>query len=432
MTGTGLGAPARGGALATGADAGAAATIPGDDVLADVLELDLADARLYASERPERIWRTMRAAGVPLRMTGLREHWAVTRYRQVREVLGHSHLLSSEKGMRLGEKATDDRAGEAAGGKSMLVTDDPAHAQMRKALESAFTPRQIRRLASGTQALARRLVAEAAAQPSVDFVAAVAIPLLTTVACELMGIPERDRAEVAALTSTAFSGSGYATATAQITAHVRLLEYCAELLASKRRDPGEDLATLLAQAQLDSRPVRRDVAIMNCHDFVMGGNASARFILTSIPMTLVHHRSFWARLRTGEVDPSAATEELLRFEAPVNHIMRTLLDDLDIAGARMRRGELVTLWLRSANRDEDMFDDPDTIRPGRPHTHLSFGHGPHYCIAANLARLELQSLVRALAELVSDAELSGTPQRMESSFLRGYRSVPVTLRPRAG
>jgi cytochrome P450 len=287
-------------------------------------------------------------------------------------------------------------------------------------------------LSASTDALARRLVAEAAAEPSVDFVTSVATPLLTTVACDLLGVPDTDRPHVASLTSTAFSGSGYATAAAQIAAHVELLEYCATLLASKRRNPGDDVATLLARAQMHGRPVRPEVAIMNCHDFILGGNASARLILTSIPVTLVRHRPFWTSLRAGTGDFDAATEELLRFEAPVNHLMRTLTGDLEVAGVRMRPGELVTLWLRSANRDEDVFDDADTMRAtGRRHAHLTFGHGPHYCIAAYLARVEIGSLVRALVELVDDAELSGTPQRMESNFLRGYRSVPVALHRRS-
>ncbi|MFC0527574.1 cytochrome P450 [Phytohabitans kaempferiae] len=422
-TEAGLGAPAR-----------PDGTVHADDVLAEVLKVDLADPRLYATDRPERIWRTMRGAGLPLRMPGPREHWAVTRYRQVRDVLGQSHLLSSERGMRLGEKASDGQAGEAAGGMSMLVTDDPAHGEMRKALESAFTPRQMRRLAGGTEALARRLVVEAAAQPSVDFVASVATPLLTTVACDLLGVPESDRPHVASLTSTAFSGSGHATAsaTAQIGAHTQLLEYCAELIASKRRAPGDDVASLLAQARMNGRPMPTHIAVMNCHDFILGGNASARFILTSIPVTLVRHRPFWTELRTGRADFDVATEELLRFEAPVNHLMRTLTGDVEVEGVRMRAGELVTLWLRSANRDADIFDDPDTMRAtGRRHAHLTFGHGPHYCIAAYLARLEIRSLIRALAEEVADAELSAPPRRMESNFLRGYRAVPVALRPRA-
>lgn len=401
-----------------------------DDVLEYVVGLDLADPTLYTGERPERIWRTMRRAGRPIRLTGMREHWAVTGYEQVREIFRASQHLSSRRGMRLGEKPTDTAAGDASGGLSMLVSDDPVHAQMRRALESAFAPRRLRQLTDGTRALARRMVADAAAQPSVDFVTSVATPLLTTVACDLLGIPGPDRPRIAELSQTAFGGSD-ATAIAQITAHLELLEYCGELLASKRRTPGDDLATLLTQAEVDGAPMAREAAIMNCHDFLLGGNASARYLLTAIPMTLVQHRPFWTQLRAGEGDVDVATEELLRFEAPANHVMRTLLDDLRVGGVTMRQGELVTLWLRSANRDAAVFDDPDQLRlTPRGHPHLSFGHGPHYCIAAYLARLEISSLVHALTDLVGEAELAGEPRRMASNFLRGYRSVPIALHPR--
>jgi cytochrome P450 len=399
-----------------------------DDILDQVITVDLADPKLYAGERPERLWATMRRAGTPLLMTGLREHWAVTRYEQVREVFRASHQLSSQKGIRLGEKPSDIVAGEASGGTSMLVADDPAHTRMRRALESAFSPRSLRRLTDSTHALARSLVSDAVAQPSVDFVESVVTPLLTTVACDLLGIPEGDRPRLAELSQMAFSGAGYATATAQITAHVELLAYCDELLTGKQRRPGDDLATTLAQAQLEGGAMSRSAAIMNCHDFILGGNASARYVLTAIPMTMVRQRPFWTLLRAGDADFDVATEELLRYEAPVNHVMRSLLGDLEVGGVTMRRGDLVTLWLRSANRDADVFDDPERMRlspRGRPH--LSFGLGPHYCIAAYLGRLEISSLLRALAELVGDAELAGEPRRMESSFLRGYRWVPLAL-----
>lgn len=399
-----------------------------DDDLEQVLALDLSDPSLYATERPERIWRTMRQAGVPLHLTGWRSHWAVTRYQQVKQVLRHSKLLSSEQGMRLGEKATDGAAGAAAGGQSMLVTDDPGHAHMRRILEPAFTPKAVRRLAANTGAHAHRLVSEAIAQPTVDFVESLVAPLLTTVSCDLVGVPHADRDSVAHLCQSAFSGAGYATASNQISAHVELLAYCDELILSKRRHPDDDAASALANARIDGAPLPRASAVMNCHDLLLGGNASARYVLTSIPLTMLSQRQFWDELRAGGVDFDAASREVLRCETPVNHIMRTLLDDLEIAGVRMRRGELVTLWLRSANRDEEVFDRPEEMRLGVPrHAHLSFGAGPHHCIAASVARLEIASLVRALAELVGDAELTAPPVRMESALLRGYRAVPISL-----
>ena len=396
------------------------------DAVADPVTEDIADPRLYAGERPEEIWRAMRGAGRPLRMGGVREHWAVTRYQQVRRTLRHSDRLSSEKGHRLGEKPTDALAGEMSGGLSILVADDPAHARMRRVLEPAFSPRALRRLTASTRDLAHRLVRDAVAHEQVEFVEQVVTPLLSTVVCELLGIPDSDRPTIADVARRVFGGSGHTTATEQITAHVEVLGYCHELLAHKRRVPGEDVATLLAQAGRGT--FSPEAAVMNCHDLVVGGNASARYALTSVPMTLLTQPAFWARLRSGDADLDVATEELLRCETPVNHVMRCLLDDLEIAGTRMRGGELVTLWLRSANRDETVFDEPDVMRPeGRGLPQLSFGQGPHYCIAATLARLEISSLLRALAALVRGAELAGQPIRLESNLLRGYRSVPMRL-----
>ncbi len=409
------------------------ATRPDVDLadLDQVLALDLADPALYATDRPERIWRTMRRSGTPVLVTARRRHWAVTRYQQVREVLRRSEVLSSEQGMRLGEKASDVAAGAAAGGRSVLVSDDPAHARVRRVLEPAFTPKAVRRLAEGTRGLADRLVSEAIARPSVDFVEALVAPLLTTVSCDLVGVPEADREALARLSQRAFCGSGDATASTQISAHVELLAYCDELVLAKRRRPGDDVASILATAQVDGAPIPRSAAVMNCHDLILGGNASARYALTSVPLTMLHQRPFWDTLRAGGADVDAAVRELLRCEAPVNHIMRTLLDDLEVGGVRIPRGELVTLWLRSANRDEEVFAHPDEMRLDLPRrAHLAFGAGPHHCLAANLARLEISALLCALADRVGDVEPTGPAVRMESDFLRGYREVPVSLSPR--
>lgn len=404
------------------------ATPLNDDVLDSAIKVDMTDPKFYSGERPERVWRTLRKGGKPVRSGGLREHWAITRYRQIEEIYRNPRLVSSEQGMHLGEKATDDRAGAAAGGMSLLVTDDPAHAEMRKALASAFTPRLMRRLTDSTQAIARRLVREAAEQPSVDFVAAVGAPLPAIVICDLLGVPESDREQVVALTQAAFSGSGYATSQTQMAAHAALFGYCHELLADKRRHPGDDITTVLANATMYGKPMDPDVAVMNCHDLIAGGNETARHASSSAARTMVTHPDAWAELRDGSADIDSATEEILRFEAPVNHVMRVLLDDVEIGGVRMRRGEFVTLWLRSANRDEDVYDRPDELRFDRSgNQHLSFGLGTHYCIAAYLARIEVRAVMRALVEDVAEVEPAGVPQRLESNFFRGYRSVPLAL-----
>jgi len=394
-----------------------------DDVLDEARKVDLSDPRLYAGERPERIWRTLRRAGAPVWSPGLRDSWVVTRHAQIKEVLRNGQLLSSGKGNHLGEKATDVVASGAAAGMSLLVSDGPAHAEMRAVLGAAFTPRLMRRLAESTNELARRLVSEAADAAEVDFVRAVAAPVPAIVVCDLLGVPASDRDQVVGLTQAAFGGSGHVTAHAQMAAHAELFGYCDELIESKRRRPGDDVASVLAGA-----PMSRAHAVMNCHDLIAGGNETARHTSSAAAVTMVTDPRFWQDLRERSTDPDTATEELLRRETPVNHLLRVLLGDLRVAGVTMRRGDYVTLWVRSGNLDDDAFDAPEELRAGRrPNAHLSFGQGAHYCIAAMLARIEVGAIVRALADLVAGAELRAAPARLESNFFRGYRSVPITL-----
>lgn len=398
----------------------------------DAAAADISDARLYATELPERIWRTLRRANKPIRSRGVREHWAVTRYRHITEVYQNGNRFSSELGMHLGEKATDDLAGPAAGGMSLLVTDAPAHTEMRKALGAAFTAKLMRQLVDSTADTARDLVTKAATGRPVDFVSAVAAPLPAIVVCDLLGVPERDRRRVVTLTQAAFSGSGYATSTAQLAAHAELFSYCDDLLSSKRKWPADDVATVLAHATMYGAPMSREIAVMNCHDLIAGGNETARHASSAAALTMVTHRPAWAGLRAGQGDLDRATEEILRFEAPVNHVMRVLREDVELGGVTMRRGEFVTLWLRSANRDEDVFERPDELWLDRtPNKHLSFGLGMHYCIAALLARIEVRSIIQALVDIVAGIELAGPPQRLESNFFRGYKTVPLALVPRS-
>jgi cytochrome P450 len=289
----------------------------------------------------------------------------------------------------------------------------------------------MRRLTQSTLDLARRLVIDALERGSVDFVEAVGAPLPAVVICDLLGVPEGDRAHVVGLTQAAFGGSGHTRSDAQLVAHTELFAYCDELIASKRRTPGEDVATVLASAYMYGAPLRREIAVMNCHDLIAGGNETARHTSSAAALTLVTERPFWTELRDGRADAEVATEEMLRHETPVNHMMRVLVEDVELAGVTMRAGEYVSFWVRSANRDEDVFDQPDEMRADRkPNPHLSFGLGAHYCIAALLARIEVGAVVRALVELVRDAELTGEPTRLESNFFRGYRSVPIALHPR--
>ncbi|SEP48401.1 cytochrome P450 [Amycolatopsis saalfeldensis] len=400
-----------------------------DEWLSAASEIDLADPLLYTGERPERIWRTLRSAGEPLRAGGDPGYWVMTRYEDVAAVYRNGSLFSSEKGMQLGlDRSAAEAAAEAAAGRMLIVTDDPRHAEIRRAIGAAFTPKMLRRLEDRTTAVAHRLVAGAATGETIDFVEEVAARLPATVICELIGVPDADRDHVTETTQAAFGGAtGDPTAT-QVAAHAELFDYCDHLVTLKRREPADDVATALANATVEGTPMSQEVAVLNCHGLISGGNETTRHASSTTALTLLTAPDQWDLLRAGQVGPDDAAEELLRFSSPANHVLRVATRDQRIGSVTVSAGEYVTLWLGSANHDEDVFDAPDRLRFSRhPNRHVTFGLGSHFCLGAFLARMELRALVRALAEMGVTIEPRGVPHRLASNFLRGYTSMPLAL-----
>ncbi|HZB32284.1 MAG TPA: cytochrome P450 [Streptosporangiaceae bacterium] len=403
-----------------------------DDDLDEVLAVDLADPSLYGGERPEQVWRTLRRAGTPVRSQGEFPYWVLTRYAHIESVYHATGSFSSEKGMQLGvERSSALLAAEAAAGKMLIVSDDPAHAEIRKAIGSAFQPRMIRRLTDNTLAIARDLVAAAATGEPVDFVAEVSAKLPATVICDLLGVPPTDRQWISGVTQTAFGDPGPDHAATQVAAHTELFDYCDHLVNTKRREPGEDVATALTTATLGGRPMSQEVAVLNCHGLISGGNETTRHAGSAAALSMVTWPGQWELLRAGRASVDDAAEETLRFSSPANHVMRVATADHEVGGVTIRAGEFTTLWLGSANRDEDVFIRPDDLDfTRRPNRHLTFGLGGHFCLGAFLARMELRSLIQALLEQVDAVALAGEPQRLVSNFLRGYTRLPLTLEPR--
>ncbi|HEX6351915.1 cytochrome P450 [Actinophytocola sp.] len=386
------------------------------------VDVDLADSRLYASEEPERIWQDLRRAGGPVRAD--EGYWVLTRYAHVESVFRRTAAFSSEKGMQLGaDRTSAAMAAEAAAGKMLIVSDGAAHSEIRKAIGAAFTPKMIRRLTESTLAIARDLVESAATGEPVDFVAEVSAPLPATVICDLLGVPAADRAWISRVTQTAF---GDPDETEQVVAHAELFDYCDRLVRMKRDEPDDDVATALATATLGGQPMSQEVAVLNCHGLISGGNETTRHAGSFAALSTLTWPEQWELLRAGEVAVDHAAEEILRLSSPANHVMRMAVLDHEIGGETIRAGELVTLWLGSANRDEEVFEEPDSLRfARRPNRHLTFGLGVHFCLGAFLARLEVRSLISALAGF--SVELVGEPDRLVSNVLRGYSRVPVIL-----
>lgn len=407
--------------------------MPHSDLPSDILSMgDISDPKLYATDRPEEIWSAMRKFRKPLHLSGVRDHWALTCYGDVETVYRNGQYFSSERGMQLGnEQRRADLSALAAAGKSLVATDDPLHIEMRKPMGPSFSHQAIRKLDRRVHEMARELVLKAATGDVVDFVEMVAAPLPAMLISDIIGVPERDRSYVMRLTQQAFSDTGDDPSAAQLAANAGLFEYCDSLIKSKHDDPGDDVASALAYARLRGNPMGQEVAVLNCHDLFAAGNETTRHASAAAALSMVTHPQQWARLRDGTADVDGATDEVLRLEAPLSHVMRIALEDFNVGEVTIPQGEFVTLWLRSANRDQKVFDRPDDLLfTRRPNRHLTFGLNSHFCLGALLARLELSSTIKALLEIVTHVELGGTPARLASNFIRGYKSMPLSMTPR--
>lgn len=331
---------------------------------------------------------------------------------------------------------------------SMINMDGPAHARLRRVVVRAFSPRLLARLADGVRARAERIVDDVAAAGPQDFVAQVAQRLPVEVICDLLGIPERHRALVArhgdtlvAFADPEFTGipreyllrhgapgpRHVVPGSLRIVRAGHALVTLVDRLGRERlREPRDDLITTLVHADPDGeRLTPREVGTLFVL-LVLAGSETTRATLAHALRLLTAHpgqRALLLEDLDGRV--AGAVEEVVRHASPVIQFRRTAKHDGELGGHPVRAGQKVLLFYCSANRDEDVFADPDRFELTRsPNPHLGFGGpGPHYCLGANLARLEATTMLRALLTRFPDARAVGEPDLLLSSFTHGVKRM---------
>jgi cholest-4-en-3-one 26-monooxygenase len=357
--------------------------------------------------------------------------WVLSRYEDVRHVSKHPEIFSSAAGGTNIPTLDEDALGRMRA--IMLNMDPPQHRQFRGIVNKAFTPRMVRKLVPRVEALAKRILDRVAPKGECDFVDEVAAQMPMEVICEMVGIPEEDRREIYDLSNRliGFDDPDFRTSEEDgALAAAAIFVYAGKVAERARKHPGDDLATALLHAELDGQRLSE----LEFNSFFMllaiAGNETTRTVTVNGLLDLLQHPDQLQALRE---DPSlipSAVEEMLRFDPPVNYFRRTALRDTEIRGQAIREGDKVTLWYPSVNRDEEIFDDPERFEVRRdPNPHLSFGIGEHYCLGANLARMELRIIFREILERLHDVELSGPVRRLRSNFINGVKEMPVRFRP---
>jgi cytochrome P450 len=359
--------------------------------------------------------------------------WAVTRHADVVHVSRHPEIFSSYERLALFDEPPEEHL--ALQRLMMLNQDPPEHTRKRGIVNRGFTPRAIGALADHIREICRRLVAETVARgEQADFVRDLAAPLPLYVICELLGAPPEDREKIFTWSNTLIGGDDpefQRTPEEGQEAATQLYAYANELAADRRENPRDDIVTRLLQPDADGQVLDGDEFELFVMLLSVAGNETTRNAATGGMLALLEHPEQWARLRADRSLVRTAVDEIVRWVTPVNLFRRTAVRDTELGGRRIAEGDKVVVFYASANRDAAVFADPYSFDVGRdPNPHLGFGGGgPHFCLGAHLARLELSVLFETLLDAVPNIELGGNVRRLRSSFINGIKEMPVRVRP---
>ncbi len=328
-------------------------------------------------------------------------------------------------------QAQIDAAGDA--GRLMLMMDPPDHTRHRKLVNRGFTPKVIRSLEDHLRELSVRIIERAqSGDGTCDFVVDVAAELPLEAIAEFLGVPSEDRHKIFDWSNRMIGSEDpeYAVeAGDQLDAQIQMFVYAQALGEERRESPRDDIVSTLIHGEVDGDRLSE----MDFNQFFLllavAGNETTRNAMSHGMAAFLEHPDQYRMLVE---DPSlidGAVEEILRWASPVMFFRRNVTADLEYKGHQIREGDKVSLWYISANRDESVFDDPYTFDILRsPNPHIAFGGGgPHFCLGANLARMEIKVLFEELVRLAPTVEQLAPPERLRSNFINGIKHLPVRL-----
>jgi len=399
--------------------------------------IDLADLAHFQRGIPHEVFARLRR-DAPLHRNAGREDafWSLLRHDDVAAANRDSRRFSSgRRGIMLFDQTSLDGPDEP---RMMIEIDPPRHTRYRRLVNRGFTPRRVASLEPRMREIARRAVDDALAQRRFDFATQLANRLPVQVICELTGVPAADEAWVEAQSDRIQAGAargatGAGIATGEIA---ELCAYANRLADGRRRELADhrapdDILTALLVADVDGEALSASEFGLFFLLLAVAGNETTRSALSGAALAFARHPEQWTRLRAQPELLPAAIEEILRWTTPILYMARTAACDLEIRGEKIRAGERVVLWYASANFDEAVFPEPLRFDVARsPNEHVAFGGGgPHYCLGANLARLELRVMLGELLPRVADFRLAGPVVHAGSNFSNGIYSLPLEVTP---
>ena len=316
-----------------------------------------------------------------------------------------------------------------------LFRDPPDHTRLRSLVSKAFTPKVVESMRTGTERVVDELLDAALDAGRVDLLEAFAYPLPVRVICDLLGVPLEDQERFKVWSNALARGLDPdflltdEVIAARGEAAFQFSQYFFELLADRRRHPGDDLLSRLAQAEDGGTVLNEAEMLSTCILLLVAGHETTVNLIAGGTLALLEHPDQLERFRSDPAVQRTAIEEMLRFVSPVQLTGRALTEDCEFGGVEFAAGDFAMLLLASGNRDPDQFEDPERFDVTRsPNNHLGFGFGIHHCLGAPLARMEAQVALAALVRRAPDLALSGDGVTYKHNVvLRGMEALPVTM-----
>ncbi|WP_205699452.1 cytochrome P450 [Conexibacter sp. SYSU D00693] len=396
----------------------------------------LTDPATYADERLlHEVFTLLRRESPVHRVEapGFNPFWAITKHADLTEVEARNDVfINAPRPILQSAEADHLRAQRGSPIRSLVHMDEPEHRAHRAITQAWFQPRGLARIHERVGHLARSAVARMAEMPGeCDVVRDVAMHYPLQVILSVLGLPESDFERMLGLTQQMFGEQDpelrrSASAEERLAVFEDFFAYFSQLAADRRRTPTEDLASVIANAKVDGRPLD-DMAVMSYYVLIAtAGHDTTSSTLSGGLLALLEHPDQLARLRAEPELLPTAVDEMLRWVSPVKQFVRTATEDYTLRGVTIRAGEAVTLCYPSANRDEEVFERPDEFDVARrPNRHRAFGSGIHACLGAQLARMELREFFGELLPRLASIELAGPPARVHTLFVGGLKRLPV-------
>jgi cytochrome P450 len=406
---------------------------------------ELVDPASYAKQGPPHdVWTRLRRESPIHRCEppGYEHFWAISRHADICEISKQPDRFLNSPGIVVMsdlQKGIRESGDGIAAMRTIIEMDPPEHRDYRKVASAWFTPRAVGRVDEAVERSARELVDKLAGETGegeCDFATDVATAHPLRILSTILGVPREAEPQILRLTNQLFGGDdpdlqreGEDRAKASQELGLELYQLFSEIIEDRRANPRDDLATLLANGTIEGEPMGPMETFGYYLITFTAGHDTTKNALVGGMKAFLDHPGELAQLRRDPTLVKSAVEEIVRWSTPVNYMKRTVARDAEVRGQKVREGDNLTLFYASANRDEEVFEDPFAFRVDRRRNpHLGFGIGEHFCLGANLARKSQAALWSELASRLEWVEPAGDPEYIHSSFVVGLKSLPMRYR----